>query len=68
MSKIAYTLPEAAEQVSVSVQTLRRAIAATDPNAYPPPLEAKNAGSEKKPSYRIAHVRLMAWFDSLKDA
>ena len=68
MSKIAYTLPEAAEQVSVSVQTLRRAIAATDPNAYPPPLHAKVAGSDKKPSYRISHTQLMAWYDSLKDA
>ena len=68
MSKLAYTLTEAAEQVSVSVQTLRRAIAATDPNSYPPPLRAKNAGSEKKPSYRISHTNLTAWYDSLKDA
>jgi hypothetical protein len=68
MSKIAYTLPEAAKQVSVSVDTLRRAIRATDPAAYPPPLKAKNAGSLKKPSYRIAHAELMAWLESLADA
>lgn len=66
--KLLYTLAEAAEQVSVSVKTLRRAIAATDPNAYPPPLAAKNAGSDKKPSYRVHHTALEAWADSLKDA
>jgi hypothetical protein len=68
MSKLLYTLAEAAEQVSVSVKTLRRAIAATDPNTYPPPLSAKNAGSEKKPSYRIHRDSLEAWANSLKDA
>ena len=66
--KIAYTLTEAAAQVSVSVDTLRRAIKATDPAAYPPPLPAKNAGSDRKPSYRITHAALTAWLDSLADA
>lgn len=65
--KLLYTLAEAAEQVSVSQKTLSRAIKATDPNAYPPPLRAKNAGSDKKPSYRIPHDDLVAWADSLKD-
>ena len=68
MTRLLYTLSEAAEQVSVSVPTLRRAIAATNPDAYPPPLRAKNAGSPKKPSYRIFHDELMAWAKSLKDA
>lgn len=66
--KLLYTLAEAAEQVSVSQKTLRRAIAATDPNSYPPPLAAKNAGSDRKPSYRISHTALEAWANSLQDA
>lgn len=68
MTKIAYKIDEAAEQVSVSPDTIRRAIKATKPDAYPPPLKAKNAGSDKKPSYRILHAELMAWADSLADA
>ena len=66
--KIAYTLVEAAAAVSVSVDTLRKAIHATDAAAYPPPLKAKVAGSDKKPSYRITHAALVAWADSLADA
>jgi hypothetical protein len=68
MTQIAYKLAEAAEQVSVSVSTLRRAIKTTDPNAFPPPLAAKNVGTDAKPSYRVSHVVLMAWFDRLQDA
>jgi DNA-binding MurR/RpiR family transcriptional regulator len=68
MTKILYTIPQAAEQVGVSPATISRAIKATDPNAYPPPLQAKNAGSDKKKSYRIEHRALEAWADSLKDA
>lgn len=69
MTRIAYDIKQAAEQVSVSVDTIRRAIRATDPNAYPPPLPAKRMGSsDRKPSYRISHPALMAWFNSLPDA
>ena len=68
MSKLAYTIPEAADEVSVSVATIRRAINATDPAAFPPPLQAKNMGTPSKPSYRIKHTVLEAWFDSLQDA
>ena len=68
MSKIAYTLPEAAEQVGVSVDTIRRAIRQTKPNVYPPALRAKNAGTDRKPSYRILHAELLAWAESLQDA
>ena len=68
MSRIAYDLKQAAEQVSVSIDTIRRAIRATDPNAYPPPLKAKRSGSDKKPAYRVLHADLEAWASSLKDA
>ena len=66
--KIAYTLTEAAAAVSVSVDTLRKAIHATDPSSFPPPLNAKRMGTERKNSYRISHANLMAWYDSLADA
>jgi hypothetical protein len=68
MTRIAYDIKQAAEQVSVSVDTIRRAIRATDPGAYPPPLKAKQTGSDKKPAYRILHADLEAWASSLKDA
>ena len=67
-SRIAYTIGQAAEQVGYSDKTIRKAIHATDPAAFPPPLKAKNGGSEKKPSYRILHADLMAWAESLPDA
>ena len=67
-ARIAYRLDEAAEAVGVSPMTIRRAIAATKPDAFPPPLRAKNVGTDRKRSYRISHVDLVAWFDSLKDA
>ena len=66
--KIAYTLAEAADAASVSIDTLRRAIRATDPSVYPPPLRAKRTGTEKRPAYRIQAAELQAWIDSLPDA
>jgi hypothetical protein len=68
MTQIAYDIAEAAEQVSMSVATIRRAIAATDPHSFPPPLKAKRGGTEKKPTYRILHSVLEAWANSLPDA
>lgn len=63
-TRILYTLSEAAEQVGLSVPTMRRAIKSTDPQAFPPPLRAKLAGG----SYRIAHDELERWAKSLTDA
>ena len=71
--KLAYTIDEAAEAVSVSVSTIRRAIKATDPRAFPPPLSAKRLGAkstDKEPrgDYRITRSALTAWVESLQDA
>lgn len=67
-TKVAYTIPEAAEQVSVSAATIRRAIHATGKEATgPKPLRAKNIGSPLKPAYRIAHDELVRWFDASDD-
>ena len=68
MTRIAYDLETAAEQVSQSVKTLRRAIAATDPAAFPPPLRAKRQGDKPNSEYRILHADLVAWAESLRDA
>ena len=68
MNKIAYKIDEAADQVGVSSDTIRRAIRQIKPGAYPPPLRAKNAGTDKKPSYRILHAELERWAASLADA
>ena len=64
MSKVAYKIPEAAEQVGVSEKTIRRAIKATDYDGTVRPLEAVNIGTDAKPLYRITHEALMAWIAS----
>ena len=63
-ARLAYTLPEAAREASVSEKTLRRAIAATDATTFPPPLRAKKVGR----SYRILAAELTQWLNSLEDA
>lgn len=68
MSKLAYTLEEASEATGFSVKTLRRAIGATDPASFPPPLEAKRAGTAPNSPYRILAPALASWLDSLADA
>jgi hypothetical protein len=59
--KLAYSLVEAAEVASVSEKTLRRAINATDPKAFPPPLRAKRMGTAGP--QRILHADLEAWLE-----
>ncbi|MGZ4519088.1 MAG: hypothetical protein ACXVXP_05860 [Mycobacteriaceae bacterium] len=65
MTRILYTIPDAAEQVSQSVDTIRRAIKATGHEKDgPPPLRAKRDGRK----YLIQHEALVAWAASLRDA
>jgi predicted DNA-binding transcriptional regulator AlpA len=59
------TLPEAAALVPFSVDTLRRAVNATSPDTFPPPLRGKK---DSKGRYLIRSVDLDAWIDSLPDA
>lgn len=59
----AYTIAEAAAVKSVSPDTIRRAIKATEGNL----LRAKNIGTEKHPRYRIPASSLEDWFDGLVD-
>ena len=62
-ARLLLTLTEAAEQVGMSQQTIRRAVKATDPGKFPHPLPAKRVGT----SYRIRAVDLAAWVDALPD-
>src|SRR5690606_1383311 len=62
--QLADKLHEAAEAARQSVATMRRAIHATDPNSFPPPLKAKKAGK----GYLITADDLRDWLDSLPDA
>ena len=51
---VAYTIDQAAAAVGMSRQTIKRAIQATDPRTFPPPLRAKRAGTSPKAKYLIA--------------
>ena len=63
--RVAYSVESAAEAVEVSKASIYKALVATDPNAWPPPLAAKRDGRGR---YRIAADELRRWFDSWKDA
>jgi len=63
--KLAYTVEEFADMSSTSVSTVRRALKATDPRAYPPPLSAKR---DSKGKQRILHTEGQRWLESLPDA
>ena len=63
--RLALTVKEAAELTPFSPDTLERAIKATDPTVFPPPLPAKRDSRGR----RIVLTRdLAAWLDALPDA
>lgn len=68
VDQVAYTVNHAAKAVDQSPVTIRRAIHSTDPNAFPPPLRAKRAGTGDKAPYLIPRDALIAWVASLPDA
>ena len=57
------TIPQAATAAGVSADTIRRAIKATDPAEFPPPLPAKLLGKR----YGIRAIDLERWVNSLPD-
>lgn len=65
MTKILLTVTEAAELVPWSVDVIRRAIRATDPAAFPPPLKAKRG---PRGQHVIRPADLESWAESLPDA
>jgi len=56
-----YELPQAAERMCVSVETLKRAI-------YAGKLRAKKTGENGGGKYVLSSADLDAWFDGLVDA
>ena len=63
--KAAMSLDEAAAETPFSSQTIRRAIQATNPVAFPPPLPAKRGS---RGAYVVLRDDLLAWLRSLPDA
>lgn len=66
--KAAMSLREAADETPFSPRTLERAIQATDPNSFPPPLRARKAGTARNAKIIILAEDLRAWLRSLPDA
>lgn len=63
--KALMNLKEAAAETPFEEKTLRKAVRATDPTVFPPPLRAK-AGPRGQ--YLITDRALREWIDSLGDA
>ena len=70
MTRILYDLDGAAEQVSQSVRTIRRAIHSTDPTAFPPPLRGKRKGAASNANAPIVIpvTELDRWISEWPDA
>lgn len=66
--KIAYTLAEAAEATSLSFDTIKRAVKATDPRTFPPPLPSYRAGSSGNAKHLVRAEDLDAWVASFPRA
>lgn len=63
-----YGIRDAATAYSVSESTIRRAIKATDPESFPPPLRAKRKGKGEKAEVVIHAEWLDAWVESWPEA
>ncbi|GGL27443.1 hypothetical protein H9L10_03705 [Phycicoccus endophyticus] len=64
-TKAVMSLQDVAAQTPWSVDTIRRAVRATDPDSFPPPLKAKRG---PKGSYVIREQDFREWIDGLPDA
>lgn len=62
------SLQEAADETPFHPRTLERAIRATDPYSFPPPLRAKKAGYARNSKIVILRPDLQAWLESFPDA
>lgn len=68
MNRLAYTVPEAAAEVGVSPALIHKALRATDPTQFPPPLRSKRLGRGEKAKHLIPGDELARWFASFPDA
>jgi hypothetical protein len=67
LPKVAYTVAEAAAAAGLDVLDIRRALRATDPGAWPPPLRGKKAGAGDDAQALIPAGALHEWIESLPD-
>lgn len=58
----------ACEYTGQSIDTIRRATRATDPNAFPPPLRGKRQGAAANAAVYYSTDELDRWVDSFPDA
>lgn len=63
-----FNISEAAAAYGVSDSTIRRALRATDPNLFPPPLKGKRKGKGEKAEITFHVTELDAWHESWPDA
>lgn len=67
-AQLAYTVSEAADVTRMSQDTIRKAIRATNPRNFPPPLRAKRVGTGPRAKHLILAADLMSWLSTLPDA
>lgn len=60
-NRISYRVKDAAEAVGVSVDLIRKALRTTDPNAWPPPLAARQIGNAPNAPKLIEDDELRDW-------
>ena len=68
MNTVAVDLAKAAAMTGVSQNTIRRAVKATDPNSFPPPLRARKVGNGPSAKLIFTTGDLAAWVESFPDA
>jgi len=66
MTRLAYSVKDAAQAAGVSENFVRACIRSPGGEGYPPPLVAKFIGG--RAGYRIQHKQLEAWIEGWKDA
>lgn len=65
---LVYSVAEAAEITHMSQETIRKAIRATNPRSFPPPLRAKRVGLGPRAKHIVLATDLLAWLQILPDA
>jgi predicted DNA-binding transcriptional regulator AlpA len=63
-----FRIAGAVEYTGQSESTIRRAVHATDPTAFPPPLKAKKQGTHPKAPLQFLRRELDAWLEQFPDA
>jgi hypothetical protein len=62
------TMADAVAYTRQSESTIKRALKATDPASFPPPLRAKKKGTHPKAPLQFFRTELDAWLQKFPDA